>query len=1207
MWNDSAISSFAQTEADVAGPLLDPLERSLDIVSKDHSGGMVVERGLSESADNISGGGSGGSGAGIQRNTLGSNHSHHSTKSDDEGVVCSALQYVREFPKALKAAQEQQLKAGEKPGALPNLSVSPQSFMKLISNLLDNISSELEGGCLVQMFVPTINQQSGAVMLVTEKELTRVNTINDQKFWKYHETSTKFFFNVSPTSTEGLLGLPGRCFLLNRPEWTPSVCCYRPLEYPRLAAAIECQVHSTMALPVYLADPLMQQEMAVAVLELLLDHQTTNLGHVFEFMVGVLRRNGFYTTGLDRLGTELTMKKQLSDKLPMVCSSNMIALQHMCQSLGFPFAQCWLHKNGLLITAGAPHCINDAMVLPYRQISAQISLNCGQGPVGQAYLKGTMIWVDDVQKGSQVEWPLQHATALLGLRGACACKLLLNAVDSNGKNTGEKIEAVLEVFLPSNLTTAEQQQMSVEALWNYLQSAMQRELAMQDPGSGLASLGVNGNGSIGMPMVNGSGLMGKVNDAGDSTHGLPTAIETMLLSNPPTRGGAQMMGVPQVGQQFHHPGMGKFTGNIGGGEGMDKNGDNGAAPWGVTLEVLQQHFSKHLKEAAKDLGVGSTTLKRICRQYGIARWPRRSLKSKQGKLHQALRTLSAEGNFGGAWGNLTAGMDALKGMGDLPGSANAIPPGGPWSADAGGMGGSGFGWMGGFGPNGAGDAGGSLHSGQGMSLSNVSLATGDAGGSVHGPGGSVHGPSGVLGSHMVGGSQHGDGSQRSGGGSGGSGYFSAAGGVQMGPKTWSGTHNDGPGGGEHMMARGGSAHGGTMFGASGAASHGGGVNGNLQMSGIKRQITDERGPWGGPQVANVPDAKRGFSWHGGDAARTALQQSQSASMHRMEKTMHRNFMFAQMAGGGSGGRGDFNGGAVRPNANVNGGHQAQGQKTDNGTPGYIFNSSGESMQSAGTGADVSIRGGHGALAALNASGGGDANNGQINPIARQGSLVRSDSQSHLSGLSGQVPLQNAGQQPGVVFKVLLSDNIIRFRLLQDVNHLALVQRIQCVLDIPEHLIKLKYQDDEDEWCILKSDSDLQDALGLAQMRGGHVKIKMIDPSDARGSAMKVLRPGMVKQLMVGPSAAYACNVHNSAFTVKVAFGDDTVRLKLTPNMSFADFMSRLQASLDVAASSLQLKYKDDLDEWCMLNGDADLDECRAVASITGNMRLQAKR
>lgn len=106
----------------------------------------------------------------------------------------------------------------------------------------------------------------------------------------------------------GLLGLPGRCFLLTRPEWTPSVCCYRPLEYPRLACAIECQVHSTMALPLFHGDPTQEPQLPLAVLEVILDHQTTNLGHVFEFLARTFERNGFYTTGQDRLGSEPVMK-----------------------------------------------------------------------------------------------------------------------------------------------------------------------------------------------------------------------------------------------------------------------------------------------------------------------------------------------------------------------------------------------------------------------------------------------------------------------------------------------------------------------------------------------------------------------------------------------------------------------------------------------------------------------------------------------------------------------------------------------------------------------------------------------------------------------------------------------------------------------------------------------------------------------------------
>ena len=58
---------------------------------------------------------------------------------------------------------------------------------------------------------------------------------------------------------------------------------------------------------------------------------------------------------------------------------------------------------------------------------------------------------------------------------------------------------------------------------------------------------------------------------------------------------------------------------------------NKFVPQVITLELLQTKFSKRLTEAATDLGIGSTSLKRICRENGIARWPRRYLKSKQNK------------------------------------------------------------------------------------------------------------------------------------------------------------------------------------------------------------------------------------------------------------------------------------------------------------------------------------------------------------------------------------------------------------------------------------------------------------------------------------------------------------------------------------------------------------------------------------------------
>jgi len=41
----------------------------------------------------------------------------------------------------------------------------------------------------------------------------------------------------------------------------------------------------------------------------------------------------------------------------------------------------------------------------------------------------------------------------------------------------------------------------------------------------------------------------------------------------------------------------------------------------VTFESLQQHFGRRRVDVAKSLGVSISTMKRICRQHGITRWP----------------------------------------------------------------------------------------------------------------------------------------------------------------------------------------------------------------------------------------------------------------------------------------------------------------------------------------------------------------------------------------------------------------------------------------------------------------------------------------------------------------------------------------------------------------------------------------------------------
>ena len=82
----------------------------------------------------------------------------------------------------------------------------------------------------------------------------------------------------------------------------------------------------------------------------------------------------------------------------------------------------------------------------------------------------------------------------------------------------------------------------------------------------------------------------------------------------------------------------------------------------------------------------------------------------------------------------------------------------------------------------------------------------------------------------------------------------------------------------------------------------------------------------------------------------------------------------------------------------------------------------------------------------------------------------------------------------------------------------------------------------------------------------------------------------------------------AALTVKVSVSNgDNVRFKLLPGMAYADVQARLRESIEGQIGDMRLRYQDEDDEWCALNGDSDLAECIQVCQSRGMVRMQAAR